>query len=258
MPQARFSPAFILHGRFASLACCLALSLATAPASAQWVVTTRRVEERSKDDHIILKVDLPVLTGDANPAARKAINHALGLASDVDKLQEEAEEAIRRHNATLHGKKLSQDEQGEDLSDEHTIGYEVGLNDGHIFSLCLKGYWLPGGGGSGTPYATGRTFSAETGRALVLDDLFATGWQKPLRELMKRTLKGQPYDLFPDWATSLEKAPFEFWLSKDGLEISFPKYSLAPGSSGVVSILISYEDLRPLIPKGGRLVAYLK
>jgi hypothetical protein len=42
------------------------------------------------------------------------------------------------------------------------------------------------------------------------------------------------------------------------LEIAFPKYSLAPGAMGVVSIHISYEDLRPLIPEGGILARYLK
>ena len=255
------NPACFQQGRLAALVCYVALSLVAIPASAQWVVKTKRVEERSKDDHISLIVDLPVLTGDANPAVRKAINRTLGLATGVDKLQREAKKAIRRHSEALKRKNGSQDDDdeiGEDFPDDQRLEYAVGLNDGHIFSLCLNGYWHGGGGAVGNANATGYTFNAETGQALTLNDLLAADWQKPLKDLMKKKLEKRADELFPNWVASLGKTQFEFWLSKDGLEVDFPKYSLAPGVMGVISVKVSYEDLRPLIPKGGILVGYLK
>ena len=258
MFKVRSSSAPFFHGRFASFACCLAVSLGTIPVSAQWVVKTKRVRERSKDGYIALKVDLPILTGAANPTARKAINHELGVITEVDKLQKETKEAIRRHSAKLRGKRSSLDDdndwEGEDEDEvvgEHATEYEVGLNDGRILSICLNYYDKGEDASPSESYDKGCTFNAETGRALVLDDLLVAGWEKPLRKVMKREIDKQADDLSPYLVGDLGKLPFEFWLSKDGLEISYP-------TKPVVSIQISYEDLRPLIPKGGMLTAYLK
>ena len=242
----------------ARLALTVLLSL---PLQAQWIVKAKRIEEKSRDEHILLRVDLPVLTGDANPAARKAINHALGLATEVDKLRKEAQEAIHHHEAVLAKKKAApadDEEDDEDFPDEHTVAFQAGLNDGHLFSLGLEGYWHGGGGVTGNPYAKGCTFNAETGQALGMADLLGPAWEKPLRARMAEALQDQAEDLFPNWRTSLETTPFEAWFTDKGMEIRFPKYSLGPGSAGLVAVRLPFEKLRPLVPSDGLLRRYLK
>lgn len=229
----------------------LILAMLTNPQASQWTVKTRTVAEGSSDGHITLSVDLPVVVGKKNPVARKAINRALGVASNVDNLRKEALQAIRDHDEVLkrQAKIKEAGEFEEDFPETHTIKYEVGINDGRLLSICLKGVWLGGGAAVGHTYWVGCTFDAESGKRLELQDLFIGDWDPFLRQLFKEYLQPQSEVLllFPGWESNLQKTKFGFYLGQEGMVIFFPKYSIAPGAIGVVSIKIPYVRLKPLI-----------
>lgn len=234
--------------------------LFASPLTAQWTVKTRRIAEGSDDGHITLSVDLPVVVGEKNPVARKAINRALGVASDIDRLRKETLRAIRNHNEVLKRRAKSKevDEFEEDFADERTTEYEVGINDGKLLSICLKGYWHGGGGAVGNPYWVGCTFDAESGKRLQLQDLLIGEWEPFLRHLFKEYLQPRSDDLFPEWESKLQKTEFGFYLEQKDMLIFFPKYSLGPGAMDVISIEIPYVRLKRLIAPNSPLSHLLK
>ncbi len=241
---------------------------------AQWAVKPKIITKQSPDDHISLIINLPVLVGDYNPEARKAINHTLGKISLVDELVRDAKRMIHEHQrALLDAKKLEaaknrmaksgkrprlgDNDELENLSgdfaDEHTLDFGVGLNDGKIFSICLDGYWHGGGGAVGNPYSIGCIFSATTGARLEPGDLFVTSWEKLVKHVAKERLRKSDVVsddmLFNDWEKRVDDAEIGFYISlKKDLVLCFGKYSIAPGSSGVIMVNVPLVAIKDMIP----------
>lgn len=100
----------------------------------------------------------------------------------------------------------------------------------------------------------GYSFDTQTGELLNinditnnLDELTSTCYSKLYEYLL-----GQDYieDLDENWQTKLNSLMLEngvWYLTKDGLSFSFPKYSLGPGYIDIISYTIGYDDLNDLI-----------
>lgn len=100
----------------------------------------------------------------------------------------------------------------------------------------------------------GYTFNTQTGELLDLNDI-STNINELINTCYTKILeyinsKNYEKDLDGTWQTTLKQLLYQngvWYLTKDGLSFSFPKYSLGPGSIGVISYMISYDNLGNLI-----------
>lgn len=100
----------------------------------------------------------------------------------------------------------------------------------------------------------GYSFNTQTGDLLSLNDI-STNTNELINICYTKLLeyisnKEYANELDSTWKTRLNQLISEngvWYLTKDGLSFSLPKYSLGPGSIGVISYMISYEDLGNLI-----------
>lgn len=232
--------------------------LLSIPLFAQWTVKTRKVEKISKDEHVNLVVNLPVLTGENNPQVRKSINAALGKLSEVDRLLVEANKAIKNHLQKLkHEKSTTGDDDYDDDSPfSYYLDYEVGINDKHFFAISYTINSQTSGGVTGDNTITPANFFVSTGIPVELEELLLPNFDGELRKLFQSELSKEPEILSQNWKQSLLTVKYEFMLDKDAIIFYFPKYSLGPGSSAVISVSLSYKILRPLIPPSSP-IAYL-
>ena len=225
---------------------------------AQWTVKTRKVEKTSKDEHVSLVVNLPVLTGEYNPQVRKSINAVLGKLSEVDHLLVEANKAIKNHLKKMKQNKSSteDDDYDDDFPFSYYMDYEIGINDGRFFAISYTINSQTSGGVTGDNAITPANFFASTGTQVNLEELLLPNSDGELRKLFRSELSKEPEILSHNWEKALLTVKYEFMLGKDAIIFYFPKYSLGPGASAVISVSISYKILRPLIPASSP-IAYL-
>jgi hypothetical protein len=173
----------------------------------------------------------------------------------------EAQEKRRGKTGTTD-KSSEEDESGdlgEDYPDEHSLDYQVGLNDGRIFSLSFQGYWHGGGGAVGNPYAIGCIFCASTGRKLEPAELFGADWDSRIKREAKVFLQAEAEELFEDWEARLPAAEMQLFLpNAKTLAVCFAKYSIAPGVAGVVRVEIPLARLSSAVPAPSPLTYLLK
>lgn len=100
----------------------------------------------------------------------------------------------------------------------------------------------------------GYSFNTQTGNLLNFNDI-STNVDELINICYTKIdeyIKTKDYanTLDPTWEINLKNTITKdgiWYLTKDGLSFSFPKYSFGPGTIGVVSYMISYDDLGNLI-----------
>ena len=100
----------------------------------------------------------------------------------------------------------------------------------------------------------GYSFNTQTGELLNIDDI-STNTNELINLCYTKLLeyissKEYANELDNTWKVSLKQLLSKdgvWYLTKDGLSFSFPRYSFGPGSIGVISYMISYDDLGDLI-----------
>jgi len=226
---------------------------------AQWVVKTRKVVKESKDEHVRLIVNLPVLTGENNPEIRKSINATLGQMSGVDRSIMEANKAIKGHyRHTAKAKSPSEDDNfDEDFPFSLETVYEIGLNDGHCLSIAFTFYSQLGGAATGHTAVLAANFDVSNGNQIKLEDILIPNFDAELRKLFHAELS-LISGLFDNWEKSLKTVEFGYRLGKHSVTFYFPKYSLGPGAAGVISINIAYNKLLHLVPQSSPIAYLLK
>ena len=101
---------------------------------------------------------------------------------------------------------------------------------------------------------TGYSFNTQTGELLNIDDI-STNTNDLINICYTKLLeyissKEYANELDSTWKVTLKQLISKngvWYLTKDGLSFSFPRYSFGPGSIGVISYMISYDDLGNLI-----------
>ncbi len=100
----------------------------------------------------------------------------------------------------------------------------------------------------------GYSFNTQTGELLNIGDI-STNTNELINLCYTKLLeyissKEYANELDNTWKVSLKQLLSKdgvWYLTKDGLSFSFPRYSFGPGSIGVISYMISYDDLGDLI-----------
>ena len=222
--------------------------LIAVPLSAQWKVKTRAFGAGSDEHWIDVGVDLPVVTGKGNSAARKAINRALHQASDVDEFIQNARDEVDGYDP----KNNHPDDEDGVFSNDWSITYKVSLNDKHLLSICFDGMGQAGGSATAYEFDTGCTFDSKSGRMLKPDDLFAGDWKPPMERLLAEYLVQWEGDdgahtTAEDLLPLVQKADWGFYLKPHVFVVYFPKYSIFGGAAAVVEVEIPYPRLKTLI-----------
>ncbi len=213
---------------------------------AQWDVKSTKVTAQSRDRHVSLSLDIPVLAGGPSVKIRKVLNSKLRQAGGFNALISEAGQQINTHEK-LSSNPSSRREDDEDFPWDYSSEFKVGLNTKVVTSLCLQFGCQTGGAATGHSYWVGFTFDNRTGAVITLKQFFRDGMKPALVDLFIKHLGPVSEDLFPDWVKSIASAEFGFYLEGKGVVFFFPKYSIGPGVMGVVSIEIPFKELDTLI-----------
>jgi hypothetical protein len=218
---------------------------ATAPAKAPWSVRTEPVVENSPDGLVRLEVAVPVLAGDTRPAVRDAINQALRSASGIDQRRREILEFRLNHGASRPDTPPSSPVEASAPLYSVESTFRVGVVDAQHVSLCFQSGGHTGPMATGFEEWKGCTFAVRDGKILGLADLFGPHWRKKLPPLLRGDLLLQDHDyFFADWEAKLELAEPGFYLKPDAVVFFYPKYAIAAGVRGIVTVEIPMERLR--------------
>lgn len=151
--------------------------------------------------------------------------------------------------------KVSSDEYySQNISEKVGIDYLLSVleqNDKYFtFAFDMSGTM----GGVSWDNRVGYSFNTQTGNLLNLNDI-STNVNELINTCYNKIseyINSKEYvnELDNQWQLKLKKLISEdgiWYLTKDGLSFSFPKYALGPGSIGIISYMISYDDLGNLI-----------
>ncbi len=107
------------------------------------------------------------------------------------------------------------------------------------------------GGAHGNHASVGYTFDVDTGEIITLDRLIADdeAFQTVAIEEILKVLASEEYaaDVFPDYEATVrgafaQEGYLSWYLSEEGIVITFDPYEVAPYSMGVVEITLPYEQ----------------
>lgn len=91
-----------------------------------------------------------------------------------------------------------------------------------------------------------------TKKIIKLSDVFAPGYEDPLRALLRDKLKNTPDLLVPLDSIDI---PAEFCVLADGMQFNYGVYSIAPYSSGEIVVPLTATEISVLLsPKGEELI----
>ena len=110
------------------------------------------------------------------------------------------------------------------------------------------------GGAHGVNQRIVMNFDNETGQLLTLADVFVTGYEQPLSELLTEKLleKTDTKDLEElrqkGFLYSMDMFPTEnFELDKDGITFIYNAYEIAPYEQGIIELNIDYGDCKEIL-----------
>lgn len=131
---------------------------------------------------------------------------------------------------------------------------QVMRNGGGLLSGFTDGYRRMGARGARLTRLS-RTFDLQTGREVPLPELFRQGvpWRERIFSLLDEELyirqRAEPGAYYRTAASICRKKLFghSYYLADDGLAIWFPQETIAPGNTGIPTVLVRYDTLRGLL-----------
>lgn len=112
------------------------------------------------------------------------------------------------------------------------------------------------GGAHGIDHTLTMNFDKQTGKQLMLADVFVPGYAQQLNErlidaLLKKVGAKTVNELHDkDYLYSTDMFPSEnFILGEDGITFIYNPYEIAPYSKGKIELTIDYDDLEDILPK---------
>jgi hypothetical protein len=125
-----------------------------------------------------------------------------------------------------------------------------------LLVIEITGYDYPFGAAHGMPIKDYAHIDLERGRLYQLKDLFKSGsdYVKAISENIRNQIKsnGKYSYVFPDTYKGIQ-ADQLFFISKDGLNIYFTPYEIAPFAAGFPTFTIPFGELKAIINESGDL-----
>ena len=172
--------------------------------------------------------------------------------ADVDSRIEAIVAEIRAAFVQEHLPQETEEKETRRPSDIATLylGYETYLTDEDHMSLLFFRTVETADGLSPHTQITAYHFDLTEGKEIPAEELMWADFAKNASAYTQKYFTStEPYSqrIFGDYATRLsaENGPFDrFAFTKEGALFYFERYSIFPGSMGIVSLTIPYEDLR--------------
>ncbi len=143
------------------------------------------------------------------------------------------------------------------------VKYELLSPPGYIYSVKFNvmGYT----DGAAHPYHFSKTvnFNLETGRAIMLDELFLPGsnYLQVFSDISKADLSARDIGFDPTFFAGADPTPenYKSWnITADGLLITFDEYQVAAYAAGPQTVTIPYGALKDIIDPNGPLGKYIQ
>lgn len=138
---------------------------------------------------------------------------------------------------------------------EMTMEYKILTHTDRFVSMELNTYYYTGGA-HGTPAFKIINFDAQLTKDITLDDLFIndTDYLKVIAPHCRNTLIARmdqidsSKDMIEEGTDPLRPENYQiFEVKKEGIEIIFPPYQVAPYVAGAQSVLIPYEKIKSIL-----------
>lgn len=141
-----------------------------------------------------------------------------------------------------------------DLPWQHTQEYSPYLNAQGLFGVKLNSYSFTGGA-HGNAFIYYFTFDSHSGKLLKLGDLFNTKHRETFvamaEEQFVDTREIDTSDTYEDAGYWFEDNDFSlnnnFHYSRNGLEILYNPYEIAPYSEGIITLSFPYSEIKDLL-----------
>lgn len=222
-------------------------------------IVTREIKEENKRRGYTIEAEYPQLEGAGGAGVEKFNAEARAYAArEVDK--------FRRDIAGRDDGALRRSGMGDDLA----VDYSLGLATDDLVSVQFRlgSYY------AGTAHPNHHTavinFDLQRGRTLMLADLFkpSAAYLRALSDYCIKELErrgksdGSDSMLTDEWvAEGAAPAPenYQSWLiTREGLEITFDPYRVAPYAAGPQTILIPYAELKKILRTDGPLASVVR
>jgi hypothetical protein len=138
------------------------------------------------------------------------------------------------------------------LSWDYISEVKVIHNSHNLLSLEFSVYYYTGGahGGYGAVY---KNADITTGKTILLQDIFITGFDKPLKKELNKNLRDlyelKPGDKLTDlgyWDDSVD-VPDNFYLTTKGIGFFFNPYEVACYATGTTDVFVPFSDLSAIM-----------
>lgn len=138
------------------------------------------------------------------------------------------------------------------LCEEQYIDGRLSAPVNNILGYCVERY-IYTGGAHGYNFRLFRNYDVSTGKVFEESDLFAEGYEEPLRELiiaqLAQTEEPNPAGLLSQQGYFVQdiKPNNNFFLSEEGVTYVFNPYDIAPYSFGESEILLTWDKLEDIL-----------
>ena len=114
-------------------------------------------------------------------------------------------------------------------------------------------YFYPCGAAHGMTQSRFLNYDRLGAKIVSISDIFRAGYEEPLTALLRAKLKDKPDLLVPVESIGI---PADFSLTPDGVMFSYAVYSIAPYSSGEITVNLTANEIYELLSPKGKEIIY--
>lgn len=205
-------------------------------------------------DTLFYSISLEYVTGGLPKQACQQINNMLlTTAFGLEEAPGTVEESAIRYRENLIDEYLTENTSSElpagllTWGDDIKGSFAADWNNNKCYAITYSSFR---GGAHGMYTITYLVFNAKTGALITEADLFKEGYQEPVSELMRQSLR----EVMADDQDALESIWWEnvmpngnFVPDEKGIGWIFQPYDIAPYAFGALSADVSWEQLKPYL-----------
>lgn len=205
-------------------------------------------------DTLFYSISLEYVTGGLSKQACQQINNMLlTTAFGLEEAPGTVEESAIRYRENLIDEYLTENTSSElpagllTWGDDIKGSFAADWNNNKCYAITYSSFR---GGAHGMYTITYLVFNAKTGALITEADLFKEGYQEPVSELMRQSLR----EVMADDQDALESIWWEnvmpngnFVPDEKGIGWIFQPYDIAPYAFGALSADVSWEQLKPYL-----------
>lgn len=208
-----------------------------------------------QEDSLFYTVSVEYVTGGMLIPAMEKVNQTIvQQAFDLEGQQGTLEEVAVAYRENLIDEYIT--ENGTPEEERGMLTWEDKVNG--TFTTTYKNwrnylitYYSFRGGAHGVQTVSQLVFDRKTGEVLTQEDLFADDFAQPVALLMQEAIKADMEAEDPELLQLVEMSSVvpngNFSVGNDGVQWIFQPYEVGPYALGIVTALVSWEELKPYL-----------